>query len=297
MTQRYDRSAEDLGNIVGLEHVNIRVPDQRLATLFYVTGLGLTRDPYLVTGITNMWINVGRSQFHLPVGEPQRLRGRIGLVLPDLAALAQRLEALREPLSDTAFDFAVRGRAPKHYVDVTCPWGNRIRCHAPEPRFGRVTLAMSYLEFDVPQGAAKGIARFYSEIMGAPAALETSDRRPAARVSAGHGQALVFRETKAALADYDGHHIQVYIADFSGAHRRLKKRGLISEESNQQQYRFLDIVDPKNGKLLYSLEHEVRAMTHPLYARPLVNRNPDQTNNAFAPGHEDHAWALPYSEA
>jgi hypothetical protein len=40
----YDRAAEDLGNIVAL-HVNLTVPDQQTATLFYVVALGLTRDP------------------------------------------------------------------------------------------------------------------------------------------------------------------------------------------------------------------------------------------------------------
>ena len=45
MHQQFDRSAEDLGNSIHLEHVNVTVPDQRLASLFYVTGLGLTRDP------------------------------------------------------------------------------------------------------------------------------------------------------------------------------------------------------------------------------------------------------------
>ena len=39
MTQ-YDRTVEDLGNIVRLEHVNTRIPDQQLATLFYATGSG-----------------------------------------------------------------------------------------------------------------------------------------------------------------------------------------------------------------------------------------------------------------
>ena len=76
MAKQYDRSAEDLGNIVGLEHVNLLVPDQGLATLFYISGLGLTRDPYLMTSVDNMWVNVGRSQFHLPTGKAQRLRGR-----------------------------------------------------------------------------------------------------------------------------------------------------------------------------------------------------------------------------
>ena len=82
----YDREIEDVGNIVKLEHVNLGVPDQSLATLFYVCGLGLTRDPYLMTGVDNMWINVGTSQFHLPSGQPQKLRGHIGLVAANVIA-------------------------------------------------------------------------------------------------------------------------------------------------------------------------------------------------------------------
>src|SRR3954464_10940931 len=97
MAKQYDRSAEDLGNIVGLEHVNLLVPDQGLATLFYVSGLGLTRDPYLMTSVDNMWINVGRSQFHLPTGKAQKLRGRVGLVIPDRELLVKRLGEKEKP--------------------------------------------------------------------------------------------------------------------------------------------------------------------------------------------------------
>ena len=100
MASTYDRSAEDLGNVVGLEHVNVTVPDQQLATLFYNTGLGLTRDPYIMTGLGNMWVNVGRSQFHLPTTQkPQVLRGHTGLVLPDRAALLKRLATVKERLA------------------------------------------------------------------------------------------------------------------------------------------------------------------------------------------------------
>src|SRR5262245_39706871 len=66
MQQIVDRTAEDLGNAIHVGHVNVTIPDQRLATLFYAAGLGLTRDPYLMSSDNNMWINVGRSQFHLP---------------------------------------------------------------------------------------------------------------------------------------------------------------------------------------------------------------------------------------
>ena len=79
--QQFDRAAEDIGNSIHLEHVNVQVPDQRLAQLFYAVGLGLTRDPYLMVADTNMWINVGRSQFHLPTGKPQVVRGHTGLVI------------------------------------------------------------------------------------------------------------------------------------------------------------------------------------------------------------------------
>src|SRR3974377_292264 len=57
--QRYDRSSQDLGNLVNLGHVNFCITDQHLATYYYISGLGLTRDPFLNTGPRNMWVNVG----------------------------------------------------------------------------------------------------------------------------------------------------------------------------------------------------------------------------------------------
>ena len=291
MENAYDRAAEDLGNIVALEHVNVTIPDQRLATLFYISGLGLTRDPYLITGVTNMWVNIGRSQFHMPTRDPQVLRGCVGLVMPDIEGLLRRLDGVRKDLDGTQFGFAQENG----HVEATSPWGNRIRVHAPGERFGRLQLGIPYVEFDVPPGAASGIARFYDEVFGTLTSLGESDGAPAARVSVGYQQELVFRETDAPLPEFDGHHIQVYIADFSGPYNRLAERGLISQEDGQHQYRFKDIADLDSGEVLFTIEHEVRSMTHPLFARPLVNRNPDQTNVIYAPGHEERAWAMPYS--
>ena len=119
MEHRFNREEEDLGNVVALEHVNTLVPDQRLATLFYVSGLGLTRDPYLMTGVDNMWINVGRSQFHLPTGKPQVLCGHVGLVLPDRAALLKRLAGVARQLDGTSFAF----HEHDDFVDTVSPWG------------------------------------------------------------------------------------------------------------------------------------------------------------------------------
>ena len=53
----FNRVEENVGNILNMEHVNLTVPDQQLAALFYVSGLGFTRDPYIDFGTFNMWIN------------------------------------------------------------------------------------------------------------------------------------------------------------------------------------------------------------------------------------------------
>ena len=76
----YDRTTEDLGNLVAMDHLNLTVDDQPQATLFYIMGLGLTRDPYMSVGLENMWVNAGRQQFHLPTRSTtaQVVRGRIG---------------------------------------------------------------------------------------------------------------------------------------------------------------------------------------------------------------------------
>ena len=52
------------------------------------------------------------------------------------------------------------------------------------------------------------------------------------------------------------------------------------------------LLDLDTGKHLFTIEHEVRSATHPMFMRPLVNRNPEQTNRTYAPGHEQWAWAM-----
>jgi hypothetical protein len=288
MQQPFDRAAEDLGNSIHLEHVNVQVPDQHLATLFYVTGLGLTRDPYLMVSDTNMWINVGRCQFHLPSGEAQVLRGHTGLVIEGREALLERLAAVAGKLKGTAFAFSENN----DYVEAICPWGNRVRCYEPDAaRFGRITLGIPYVEFEVPVGTARGICAFYPEIVGIPAELKNGDAT-VARAKVGKDQYLQFRETERPQPEFDGHHVQIYITDFSGPYRRLLKRDLVSQEDNQYQYRFKDIVDLESGRKLFTVEHEVRSATHPMYLRPLINRNPAQTNRTYANGHDQWLWAM-----
>jgi hypothetical protein len=288
MQQTFDRPAEDVGNSVHLEHVNVNIASQHQATLFYVAGLGLTRDPYLMVSDDNMWVNVGRSQFHLPSGPATVLRGHTGLVISGREALLQRLATERPKLADTKFDFSEHN----DYVEAICPWGNRIHVHEPDAaRFGRITLGMPYVEFDVPQGNAAGIVAFYRQMLEVPA--ELVDNGSAARVLVGNGQHLIFRETSRPLPDFEEHHVQIYVVDFSGPYERLKARNLVSCEDNRYQYRFRDIIDLETGRHLFKIEHEVRSVKHPNYLRPLINRNPAQMARTYSPGHDQWNWAMP----
>jgi hypothetical protein len=286
--RQYDRTTQTLGNIVHLEHYNCVIDDQRLATLFYIVGLGGTRDPYIFTGLENMWVNLGRTQVHLPSRgakpRPEVLRGTAGLVVPDLDALRKNLDfAGREmlrvvPERTSLFSWQDRGDT----VEATCPWGNRIRCHAPSPEYPRTELGLVYVDFDVPPGTAEGIARFYSQVMNAPARAENGRTV----VCIGRNQKLFFSEKTEKLPAYDGHHIQIYIADFSSGYAWLKQRALITMETDAHEWRFQWITDPQDGRKLFQIEHEVRSMKHPLFGRPLVNRNPELTNRAYVPGYD-----------
>ena len=275
----FDRTEEDFGNVLNMEHINLTVPDPQVAALFYVTGLGFTRDPYIDFGTFNMWINVGEQQFHLPMRDAQKFRGHIGVVVPDLDDLKRRLDFIDRPMQGTEFS---RQEKDDH-IALKCPWGNDIRAYGPG--FG-TSLGIPFASLDVPSGTAKGIAGFYNELLATPAvALDDNDGKRA-EVTMGSNQRLIFHETDDEIPDYDGHHLAIYVSDFSGPHAALAERDLITEESDQHQYRFQSIVDPASGEVLTEIEHEVRSLRHPMFKRHLVNRNPAQSFMNYAHGRD-----------
>ena len=276
MSDTFDRAAEDVGNILAMEHVNLTVPDQEMAALFYVTGLGFTRDPYMDFGTFNMWINVGEQQFHLPKSSAQRFRGHIDITVPSLDELKVRLERLGKPLKDTEFGWEIYD----NHIGVTCPWGNSLRCFAPDPAIG-MALGIHNLEIQIPEGTSAEIADFYRVVFATPATANDAT----AQVSIGRNQTMRFVETDAPIAAYDRHHIAIYVADFSSPHQWLVEHDRITEESDQHQYRFQALTDGTDTELV-ELEHEVRSLHHPMHARNLVNRNAGQHFFNFRRGRE-----------
>ncbi len=264
-----DVAALDVGNVLLLEHLNLTVPDQLEATLFYIVGLGLTRDPFGAVSIDNMHVNVGEHQFHLPTRGPQVVSGHVGIVVPDLDALERRLSNVHPRLAHTK----VAWRREADHLAVTCPWGNSLRCYAPSERFEGMRLGIPYIELNVKPGAAAGIAGFYQQVIGAPATVESSGDGKTAKIAMGRNQTLIFRETPGATGAYEGYHVAVYVADFSGPYRYLKDRGLLTEDIRAHQFRFQAIVDPESGETVHELEHEVRNLHHPQFKRVLINRD------------------------
>lgn len=276
---QYDRSAEDVGNVQLLEHVNLTVPDQGIAALFYVTGIGFTRDPYIDFGTFNMWVNGGEQQFHLPKAAAQVLRGHIGVIVPSHADLKKRLQFISKPMQGTQFAW----QEENNYLKLTCPWGNEIRVYEPT---AQMPLGIPYVDLDVPPGSCEGIARFYQQVLDCPIELAVNDNRQQVHIKMGCNQELIYSETEQPIPEYDGHHIAIYVANFSKPHQLLNEHGLITEESDQYQYRFQAVIDPDTGETLTEIEHEVRSLSHAMYRRPLVNRNPATNFFTYKKGNE-----------
>ena len=188
--RQFDRNEENIGNVLNMEHINLTVPDQQVAALFYVTGLGFTRDPYIDFGTFNMWVNTGEQQFHLPKSTAQRWRGHIGVVVPSLEDLKRRLQFVAKPLADTDFAWEERD----DHIAVTCPWGNDIRVYGPE-RFPGRYLGIPYAETPIPAGTAAGIARFYERVFSAPVAVLDDNAGRRAEVSSTRRPKTRFRPT------------------------------------------------------------------------------------------------------
>lgn len=259
----------DTGAILHFEHVNLRVPDHRAATLFFVEGLGLTRDPYRMVGVRNMWVNAGLQQFHLPIGEPTPLPGEVGLVVPSVEDVERRLEEVGRELKDSELTSARVGET----LAVTTPWGHRLRV-LPRAGPSRLPHRLPYVEFWVAPGQAEGIGAFYRDVLQCPVDLRPIDGDPAAWVTVGAYQTFRFRERPGGGTVPNTNHVAVYLTRYRTIYAALERLGLVMEADADEQFRFSHIVNPRTHETLFVFEHEMRSLHHPDFLRPLVNRVP-----------------------
>lgn len=132
----------DVGGIVWLEHINLVVTSMQSATQFYVNFLGLT--PEKEFNIKSNHFNLGRQQFHLAAGSgsdgsgdeviAQRVIGSIGLTVPSLERIRERLDTAMMELNGTLFSVIDHNdydddETDIRFMTVTCPWGNIIHLY------------------------------------------------------------------------------------------------------------------------------------------------------------------------
>jgi hypothetical protein len=258
----------EVGTIVHFEHVNYRIPEHRNAHLYFCRGLGFTRDPTRMVGIDNMWVNLGRNQFHLQIGPATPFRGEVGVIVPDLDEVARRFTEDQPHYEGTQFSCVREGET----LRTTTPWGHLVRVHPAGLLPNRFPQAIGYVELWVAPGTAAGIAAFYHDVIGCPAEVLPVEGAPTAQVSVGPGTTLRFAERPDGGAVPHTNHVAVYLSNYHATYEKLSQLGCIMQEDADEQFRFHHMKDPKTKRLLFSFEHEMRSLHHPDFGKPLINR-------------------------
>ena len=285
-----------------LEHVNLNVPDADAARDFYVHGLGGMENP-VGTNARQLHVNVGASQFHLPfkasfkqnepVSVPQVWPGSIVLwTSEELQEVQARLGAAATVKADTDGKIELR---------CICPWGNVLTLRQAPADFSVVgrhhgghsrLVAMPSVVVEVRPGAAVGIMRFYTLVLGCPARVHNRvGGTRCCTVAFDDDQMLHFEESETAPAlDAYNHeeafasHVCIYLATddaFAAAFERCLAAGVIyvnqrfeggplefasattwEEARACGQFRLKDMVDVTTGEVALVMEHEVRSPRH-----------------------------------
>lgn len=265
----------EIGGIIHLEHFNFEVLEHDLATAFFINGLGFTRDPYRRTDETNIGINIGLQQFHLPRRGKRTppFIGEVGLIVPQIPIIKARLDRLDKLGKFDGSEYAIDD-VNEDIMRVRTPYGVRLILH----RAGSIPflhpLGLTYVDIPVMPGKAEAVADFYRRVMGAPAEISLLDGEISAVVTFGAHQYVRYRERE--RDDYDLHdfHVACYVSNYNEIRDRVVEQGSLKGDGFGQIFFFDEIFDPDNGEMIVRFQQEIRSIYHPDFMRPLVNRWP-----------------------
>lgn len=201
------------------------------------------------------------TQFHLAATDepPQRVTGSIGLTVPNLQRIRDRVETAQTELEGTMFSVQQCEEDSK-IMTVSCPWGNTfhlydmsidddyrtaatvtaqkmVNLHLEGGAYGSHRMAVRgkpgirFAEIATSVGTIDAIARFYETILGCIVLRRNVDTAETAAVSVGPGVHLVFVESPSLSNDQveqmKGVHACIYISSFQETYQRLKQHNLI----------------------------------------------------------------------
>jgi hypothetical protein len=264
----------EVGRILHMEHFNHQVAEQDTATVFFMNGMGFTRDPYQRTDETNIGVNVGFQQLHLPLRGPTHpFDGVIGLVVPDLPVSEARLKRLEDggKFQGTPYRYEAVDNMTAY---ITSPYGTDFRLHQMgSVAFGK-PLGIPYIEFMIPPGMATGIVKFYQKVMDSPARLREIDGVTMAEVVMGPYQHIRFIEKELESYELFSFHIAIFVSHFETTKQRLVDLGVDVHGERHDICFWNPIVEPDTGDHLLNLQHEMRSVYHPDFMHPYTNRWP-----------------------
>jgi hypothetical protein len=158
-------------------------------------------------------------------------------------------------------------------------------------KYGKLSecLGIDYVEFNVQRrndDVILKIAQFYEYALDAAVSVVQDGSYRVAIIGVGSvssdgrpSQCLLFREIDDEIPPYDGHHVALYVGqnsqDFCQIFKQIEQAGIVwvnprftdkatnlSGAKKWNQFRFKDLLDLKTGKIIYTLEHEVRSVDH-----------------------------------
>ena len=270
----YERLPE-IGGILHLEHFNFEMLEHDMATIFFMNGLGLTRDPYRRVDENNMGVNIGLQQFHLPcrLRETPPFFGEIGLIVPDLQVIRTRLGRLEQMGKFEGTAYQITSFA-ENKLQIISPWGiSMILWKAGILPF-QSQLGLAYVDIPVEPGSAAALSVFYGKLLKAPFKLVSLDSEATAICTVGPHQYLRFRERE--LKDYNLYdfHVAYYITNYNEARDIAMKNGKLLGEGIGQVCFIDGPFDPDSGRTILGFQQEWRSVYHSDFMRPLVNRWP-----------------------
>jgi hypothetical protein len=265
----------EIGGILGLEHFNFEGASHDLATIFFMNGLGFTRDPYRRTDETNMGVNIGMQQFHLPQrGNPTPpFFGEIGLVVPDLPVIKARLDRLAAngQFEGTPYELNVIDESTLH---VMSPFGVGLKLHAAGSLDFLRPLGIAYIDIPIKPGKAAALETFYRELVQTPTQLVDIEGEATLVVTYGPYQFIRFREREIENYHLYSFHVAYFVTNYNAYRERVIEQGALQGEGAGQVFFFEDLFDPESGEVIVKFGQEVRSIYHPDFMRPLVNRWP-----------------------
>ena len=271
----HNQKLPEIGNILHLEHINFEGADHELATIFFMNGLGFTRDPYRRTDETNLGVNVGMQQFHLPRrGNPTPpFYGEVGLVVPDLAVIKSRLDRLAEmgKFDATPYDLLMLDDAT---MRVMSPFGISLRLYPAGSLAFLKPMGLAYVDIPIKPGKAIQLQKFYRDFLKTPSILCELENEKSLVVTFGPHQYVRFRERE--IEDYKlySFHIAYYVTNYNFYRDRVIEQGSLQGKGLGELFFFEELFDPKTGELILCFQQEVRSIYHPDFMRPLINRWP-----------------------